>query len=266
MKKWIYPLLCTTLAACSTATPSSALSEMQTTRLGESDCVHKQPNYCYEVNTAYLTLGKPWLDKVLHQTFAIGLSGLSADSAVKSGEAAGNTPEQAFRQTVGHMGDSLKELDVDRDVTYTLSFTQDVKGQRGNVLTIENVGEYDFGGAHPYYETRYLNADVARNKILSMDDIVVAGSEEKLAEKLQSIYWQGEYFKDFSAEDKKSFAETWMETFSASLKHPDNFYFGSKGIVFSFAPYSIGPWAMGQVELELPYAEAKGLIRDEYLQ
>lgn len=49
------------------------------------------------------------------------------------------------------------------------------------------------------------------------------------------------------------------------LKMSENFYFGQDGLVFWYAPYHLGSYAMGPVELVIAYDKLQGIIRDEYL-
>lgn len=266
MKNVFYGALCAAaLAACSAAAQPSASGEIKQAQLYQSACIQETPHAaCYEVKAEYLSFGKPWLDKVLHQELTQAFRSVLDEQAQKT--APGNPP-QLIQAAAKSLQENLQDMtDAGRDVRYAADFKQTVKERRGALLTIETVWYLDQGGAHPYHETRYLNADLQHNKILTMRDIVVKGSENRLADKLKAIYWDSEYFKDFSAEDKKAYAETWQENYENGFKNLDNFYFGRSGIVFSFVPYSVGPWAMGQVELTLPYSEAKGLIRSEYLK
>lgn len=267
MKKVFYTGLCAmALAACSTtAQQQPTQAEAKQEQLYQAACIQEKPHSsCYEIKAVYLSFSKPWLDKALHRELTQAFQSVLDEQAQKT---APNNPSELIQTVAQSFHEDLKAMEgAERDTTYSADYKQVLKGQHNGILTVESVWYLDQGGAHPYYETSYLNADVKQNKILTFDDIVVKGSEGKLADKLKSIYWNSKYFKDFSAEDKKIFAENFQEAYESSLKKPDNFYFGQSGIVFSFVPYSIGPWAMGQVELELPYAEAKGLIRDEYLK
>ena len=86
-----------------------------------------------------------------------------------------------------------------------------------------------------------------------------------MAAKLTEIYRQHDVMRDLDEAQRREFMRDWAGEIRQSFAAPDNFTFAANGIVFSFPPYAIGPYAFGQVDLLLPYHEARGLVQQRWL-
>ena len=102
-----------------------------------------------------------------------------------------------------------------------------------------------FGGAHGMFFTEYLPFDINLNKPIHLKDIVT--SPKKLLRILPSY-------------DKRDKDVKWWQYIDTN--DIDNFYIKNGKIVFSFAPYAIGPFCEGQIEVpvSLKTLNAKGLL------
>lgn len=120
--------------------------------------------------------------------------------------------------------------------------------------------EYE-GGArgilYPLSEFRYASEKTIATAIF-------AGNTITLVPKLPPR--QSEKFKDARNDQQKSpslLNEIGAEDIQKTFANPNSFYF--KGVVFGFSPNEIGPSIMGEIELLLPYTEAQGLLKTEWL-
>lgn len=101
------------------------------------------------------------------------------------------------------------------------------------------------GGAHGMFFTGYLPYDIRLDKPISLTDIVT--NPAKLLPMLPAY--------DKRDEDSK----WWQNVEDVDL---NNFYIKNGKIVFSFSPYTVGPFCDGQVEVAVPLKKlkSKGLL------
>lgn len=119
-------------------------------------------------------------------------------------------------------------------------------------------GSY-FSGAHPNYFTGGVNFDPADGRELSLEDVVT--DREKLYE--YSVRYLGETLDlDQLFPDYK---ESLDRFFHGSQVSPLQWIMDSEGLKLVFSPYDLGPYAMGSIEVPVPYENQDGLIREEYL-
>ncbi|QLB15453.1 hypothetical protein A6B39_08320 [Mannheimia granulomatis] len=150
------------------------------------------------------------------------------------------------------MVESAKEEPV---FGYEESIYSDFVGQRNNIATF-SMQPYSYGGgAHGLHHTSYINVDLNKKSVISLNDLVSEKNQAKLKEALWESYAvlrvdeNGKY-NGFA--DKKEF------------RISSEFYFGTNGIVFVYPPYELGPYAEGDVEVELPWYQANELLSPDY--
>lgn len=109
---------------------------------------------------------------------------------------------------------------------------------------------YAAGAAHGMYHNEYVTFDLSTQKRLALTDILKPNVEAKVAEQLYdaNVNWLTQH--DITRE---------------KLQLSDNYYYGSKGIVFVYPLYELASYAEGMTELTLPYLNARDLIKAEYL-
>jgi hypothetical protein len=122
------------------------------------------------------------------------------------------------------------------------------------LLIVDRTREYYTGGAHGMVETSYFLIDPAEKKQIHLRDLFRDGTAEALQERVEAalrVYSglaEGEplssgYYFDDSVEEL-----------------PDNFCLTPQGITFHWNPYEIAPYAVGPVEITVPYAEVEELF------
>ena len=146
-----------------------------------------------------------------------------------------------------------------------LIYRQNYIGQRGAVAMFQEEGYSYTGGAHGYGSITYSNFDLTAGKKIGVQDVVQPGAQAALAAKLTEIYLKLDVMRDLDEAQRREFMRDWASEIRQSFAAPDNFTFAANGIVFSFPPYAIGPYAFGQVDLLLPYHEARGLVQQRWL-
>ena len=118
--------------------------------------------------------------------------------------------------------------------------------------------ELYLGGAHGVAGTTYYVFD-EQDRRLTLADLL-QGDKSTLYPLLDAAYKKEATF-DPAAKDLEEYEREQVK----NLHEADNFYFSADGIVFSYVPYAVAPFAAGQVELTLPYSKLRGIIKDAYL-
>lgn len=114
----------------------------------------------------------------------------------------------------------------------------------GDLAFFTSFSEDYYGGAHGMYWTSYLPFDTRLNKPIGIKDIVTKPSA---------------VLRMLPRYDKRpSDDSTWWD----NVTDIDNFYIKKGKIVFVFAPYVVGPFADGEVEIEVPLStlQKRGLL------
>lgn len=115
----------------------------------------------------------------------------------------------------------------------------------GDLVFFVEYSEAYYGGAHPDYMYNYYAFDAALDRPVRLDDIITDRS--KLLRVLPAF-------------DKRDKDVKWWD----SIKAVDlgNFYIKGGNMMFSFAPYAIGPFSEGQIDVKVPLKtlKAKGLL------
>lgn len=104
------------------------------------------------------------------------------------------------------------------------------------------------GGAHDSYMSNYMTFDLGTGKarIIGLWDLFERGSEAELLKVIKSML-MAKYDVDTVG------ALNDAGIFSDSLYVTDDVYVDGYDVVFHYDPYEIGPWAMGVIDVEVPY-------------
>jgi hypothetical protein len=110
---------------------------------------------------------------------------------------------------------------------------------------------YYAGAAHPLPFSRSINYDLRRDRIISLDELFVGGADylpRLSAYVLTDLRQQG--------------VLEWEEGASPS---PENFNIWNvtlEGLLFTFDPYQVAPYAAGFQEVLVPYEAVRDILRD----
>lgn len=124
------------------------------------------------------------------------------------------------------------------------------------VLSIQkNLYTYSAGAAHGLHGTGYYNIDLQGKGILSEGDLFVDGYSTELTKIIQS-----HLLKTY---DKKTAQELEQSEgiYVSDLTPNDNFAIGAKGLTYCYNPYEIAPYAMGIIEIFIPYEALTNILR-----
>jgi hypothetical protein len=128
--------------------------------------------------------------------------------------------------------------------------------QRGHLLTVA-INSYAYtGGAHGMPATHWLNWDLAADQHLPLAQVIQPGQEAAFWARAEDAHQR--WLSEEPAVDE-TFREIWP------FQRSDDFRFDDDGMVLLYNPYALGPYAIGSVQLTLPWEDLRGVVREAYL-
>lgn len=126
------------------------------------------------------------------------------------------------------------------------------------ILSMEAEG-YDWqGGAHPNTWTSSYCFDAASGNLLYLADIFTDEAKaRKIVEQHILDTITEEPYKDGLLDDYKDYV--------ADIMTENTFYLNDKGLVVICNPYMLTAYAAGTIEVEVPYAELKDVMNEDYI-
>lgn len=130
-----------------------------------------------------------------------------------------------------------------------------VREQHDGLVIVELSSYLDTGGAHGLPGRGLITWSRQQHKALSLADMVMPGQEATFWLAAQEAHrgWLIASKLDQDAE----FVKNWP------FQRTDNIALASDAVVLKYNVYSIAPYAMGHIELKIPYARLNGVIRPE---
>lgn len=127
------------------------------------------------------------------------------------------------------------------------------------LLALETFGSSYTGGAHPNHGTTFKLLDLSARKVLKPADVFKPGYKKTLSAALDKSFR-----KQYKVPAGESLDKQYL--FDKTIEPNDNFYITPKGAVFSYTPYEIAAYAVGQITLFVPFSDIKGIVKEAYLQ
>jgi hypothetical protein len=113
------------------------------------------------------------------------------------------------------------------------------------------------GGAHGYASTSFYTLCVKTAERITEDDLFVKDYEKEIADLIVK-----ELCLQYGVEEPSGLEESGF--FDVKEIFPNgNFFLNDKGITYAFNPYEISAYALGTIEVYLPYADIKHLLLKE---
>lgn len=103
------------------------------------------------------------------------------------------------------------------------------------------------GGAHGIYMTTYLNMDLLHIRPIRLEDLFVEDYQDALTD----LLWN-QLMADHGAKTREELEDMGYGS-TGEIAPTENFYLEKDGITFFYNVYEITPYAMGAVQIKLPY-------------
>lgn len=169
--------------------------------------------------------------------------------------------ERNFAETVDQYEEFMLDAQ-DEEVIFpnftTIAESSVTRADR-NVISMKRY-YYDFaGGAHGNYGTAGLNFDAQTGSEISFWDL----TENRKVFYERSLAYCLAYLE-------KEYGEEWLfsgyeDAVKEAWDEEPNWYLDASGVTVIFNPYELGPFALGELFVTLPYTEFEDLIRPRYL-
>lgn len=156
-----------------------------------------------------------------------------------------------YRETMkDEKPDSSKEYFSD---SYTQTSEMQVIFNEKDLLSVA-YSTYSFGGgAHGNYGTTLASYDLATKKTLTLDAVFKPNYQKTVSIALEKALRKK--YKFNPKEDLTQFL------FDNKIDPTTNFALTRKGILFSYPPYEIAAYAMGEIQLYIPFDEIKSVLK-----
>jgi hypothetical protein len=182
-----------------------------------------------------------WLEKVLRNLYE--------ERATTSDIAAmmENKKETFFRQYAADFKD-VKPADFkETGFVYNTDQTERIllAYYNGNLVTFAKFSYVYSGGAHGNFSTRFQSFDLISKKQLALSDVLTTAGQKQLVPQLTKALQS-----QFSLKPTDALSEVLFEN---KIAPNNNFYVTAKGIGFVYSPYEIAAYALGEINLFIPF-------------
>lgn len=192
---------------------------------------------------------------------------LKAVSSVFFGEAYANwSPKEATERYLREvrseylfgadsLGFSAKELE---DMKSEMTISNYITYHDDHIITMQkDVYNYSAGAAHGLPGTGNYTFDRKSKDVISEGDLFIDGYGPELNKILQRAL-----IKEFGRKSAQEM-ESKDGIYAADLTSNDNFRLDDKGMTYTYNPYEIAPFAIGIIEIFIPYEEVRQLLRPQ---
>lgn len=152
-----------------------------------------------------------------------------------------------------YFSDNKNEPDSEL-VRFPSGYTQDISSSVSvvyhsqTILSLANFLMSYTGGAHGNYSTTYICINPATGRPYTLSMVLSASGKKQLNSLLEK-----KFRKDFNLSAKDPLTEAGL--FDDKFEANENFCLTGAGISFTYNPYEIGPYAMGQIDVFIPYSD-----------
>lgn len=165
------------------------------------------------------------------------------------------TEQDLIKATEDNHNSMIAIAKGDPVIGFEESLFSDFIGQRNHIATFSMQYDVYTGGAHGMHGISYINVDLNKKTVISLNDLI----SDKNLDLFKEMVWEN-YAMSRVDENGKYNGYADKKEFRISPE----FYFSSTGIVFVYPPYELGPYAEGDVEVEVSWYQANDLLNPDY--
>lgn len=223
-------------------------------------------NTCPDFTVERLQSNFPFIDQLLDQQILEQLGKMlevvDADApaalTAKSTEAKSDLDSQAqlYADSFVKIDEELKALSSSHQIS--LMIKPKILQPKGKLATVVLNSSSYLGGAHGATSQRYYNFDLANQKQVQLQDLLLPKQKATL-DKLAHEAFKTWIVDSKLATDPKEYEQAWP------FQVTDNFLLGEQGLILQYGEYDIGPYVVGLPRLVIPFSELQGVLKPEYL-
>ena len=131
------------------------------------------------------------------------------------------------------------------------------------VVSLISLSSLYAGGSHPNSVQTAYNLDIAGQRILRLEDVIMEDASDALARLVRA----GVDSKFAPIDGGNGLFEDYGEIIEISMCYGNMtpyWYLNDVGLVIFYNQYELGPYAAGIIKVELPYAVLDGILREEF--
>ena len=154
--------------------------------------------------------------------------------------------------------DVLEKYEYTKMPPYEISLNLPVSREDAAVFSILSVISGFEGGAHGYQQCIGMNYDPQTGKRLTLDQVIVSGSDDTVYEMiLNKLPESIEYYDDYQTIVK--------EMCFADLSSTNNWCLTQDGLSFVFDPYDLAGHSYGTIIVLFPYADLTDILLPQFM-
>lgn len=223
-------------------------------------------NTCPDFTVERLQSNFPFIDQLLDQQILEQLGKMlevvdadaPAASTAKSTGSKSDLDSQAqlYADSFVKIDEELKALSSSHQIS--LMIKPKILQPKGKLATVVLNSSSYLGGAHGATSQRYYNFDLANQKQVQLQDLLLPKQKATL-DKLAHEAFKTWIVDSKLATDPKEYEQAWP------FQVTDNFLLGEQGLILQYGEYDIGPYVVGLPRLVIPFSELQGVLKPEYL-
>jgi len=223
-------------------------------------------NTCPDFTVERLQSNFPFIDQLLDQQILEQLGKMlevvdadtpAASTAKSTGEKSDlDSQAQLYADSFVKIDEELKALSSSHQIS--LMIKPKILQPKGKLATVVLNSSSYLGGAHGATSQRYYNFDLANQKQVQLQDLLLPKQKVTL-DKLAHEAFKTWIVDSKLATDPKEYEQAWP------FQVTDNFLLGEQGLILQYGEYDIGPYVVGLPRLVIPFSELQGVLKPEYL-
>jgi len=257
------------LIACSGKSKKDATSmQFETLRMTQTlhlDNDSAKPYVKFITNMTYVKSGvKPYVKDSINKaiiatTFGDEYQSMNIQQATDSFK---QTYFKQFKDEVGptYIQDMQENAEQTRKRWY--NYTKTIKSNfifnDADILSYRVDIDDNTGGAHGMHDAYFVNFNALTGKPFGLDDVFAGNYEPALNQLIMA-----ELERKMKVKNQKDLED--MGFFASdSLAPTDNFYITDKAICFYYNVYEIAPYAVGALDVEVPFAAVRSMMNTDH--
>jgi len=124
------------------------------------------------------------------------------------------------------------------------------------IISFKVEADEDGGGVHPFGTSFFVNFEFSTGKMIVLSDLLKEGALATL-----EAIAEESFRRDHNLSPKESLSEGSFNFPGDHFRLNDNFGVGQTDLVFLFNTYEIGPGAMGETQIRIPFQSLNGLLK-----
>ena len=130
-----------------------------------------------------------------------------------------------------------------------------VREQHDGLVIIELSSYLDTGGAHGTPGRGFINYSRPQHKVLTLSDMLLPGQEEAFWKAAQVAH--NSWLISTKLDQEPDFLKQW------SFQKTPNVALTYGGVILKYEVSTIAPYALGHIELKIPYPRLNGILKPE---